>query len=252
MVRYSVHLGNSLRRERSDPETPVLAIVLYHGPGPLVVEVQPIEPLAAIDPEVEAMVRGTQAKVVTYHDDLSLNSETDLLERGMTALATLTLLSLRFLPGQDPASTIASIDRWGHLLQAVDSERGPPVGCEAIENFGWYVLHVTEASPQNVHMAIQRHLKRPEENIVSTAERLRREGKAEGKTEGKAEGKAEGKIEGELNGRAATLQRQLVRRFGPLPKGIEPRLHNGTVAELEHWADRVLDAHTLDEVFASE
>jgi predicted transposase YdaD len=239
MVRYSVHLANSLRRDRSDPETPVLAIVLYHGPAPLAVRPAPIHPLAAVDPAVEELVREAQPRLNTFQDDLGPATEVSLLARGMTPLATLTLLSLRFLPGQDPASALASIDRWGPLLRAIDSEPGPPVGGEAIETFGWYVLFVTEASPDDVHMAIQRHLQRPEEYIVSTAERLRREGMEQGMATG------------ELQGRAATLQRQLARRFGPLPASIEARLRSASIAELELWTDRVLDAGSLDAVFAA-
>ena len=229
--------------DRSDPETPVLAIVLYHGPTPLVVEPPPIPPLAAVDPAVEELLRKAQPCLTTFQDDLSTATEAGLLARGMTPLATLTLLSLRFLPGQDPANALASIDRWGPLLRAIDSAPGPPVGGEAIETFGWYVLFVTEASPEDVHMAIQRHLQRPEEYIVSTAERLRREGMEQGMATGMATG--------ELQGRAATLQRQLARRFGPLPASIEARLRSASIAELELWADRVLDAGSLDSVFAA-
>ena len=250
-VRYSVHLAHSLRRKRSDPETPVLAVVLYHGPGPLVMAPPPIEALAAIDPDAEAILRLAQPRIQPFHDDLSGTTEAALLARGMTPLATLTLLTLRFLPGLDAQGTIAAIDRWGPLLHAVDTTDGPPVGGEAIEQFGWYVLHVTEAAPIDVHMAIQRHLQRPEENIMSTAERLRREGMAKGIEEGIEKGIEKGMATGDRKGRAATLQRLLERRFGPLPPTLESRLRDATVAELERWADRILDAGTLDEVFAA-
>jgi len=47
------------------------------------------------------------------------------------------------------------------------------------------------------------------------------------------------------------LQRQLVRRFGLLSQAMVQRLNTATTDDLEHWADRVLDAHSLDEVFAA-
>jgi hypothetical protein len=34
-----------------------------------------------------------------------------------------------------------------------------------------------------------------------------------------------------------------------LPNEVEQRLHAATVQDLERWADRVLDAQRLDEVF---
>jgi hypothetical protein len=47
------------------------------------------------------------------------------------------------------------------------------------------------------------------------------------------------------------LRRQLHKRFGELPEEIELRLNNATLAQLEVWADRVLDARTLDEVLVA-
>jgi len=45
------------------------------------------------------------------------------------------------------------------------------------------------------------------------------------------------------------LRRLLTQRFGPLPDRVEQRLQAATVQNLERWADRVLDAQRLDEVF---
>ena len=81
-------------------------------------------------------------------------------------------------------------------------------------------------------MAIEKHLQRPEETIMSTAERIRREGRTEGRTD--------------------TLLRLLNRRFGLLPAGTEPRLRSASAAELDRWTDRILEAKTLAEVFAAD
>ena len=55
--------------------------------------------------------------------------------------------------------------------------------------------------------------------------------------------------EGIRQGRAEVLARQLRRRFGLLPPDIVARLHKASAAELETWAENMLDAETLDEVF---
>ena len=52
-------------------------------------------------------------------------------------------------------------------------------------------------------------------------------------------------------GEALLLQRQLVRRFGALPTDIVGRIAAANSAQLEVWGDRVLDADSLEEVFAS-
>jgi flagellar biosynthesis/type III secretory pathway protein FliH len=75
------------------------------------------------------------------------------------------------------------------------------------------------------------------------------EGLAEGRAEGRAAGLDEGQAKGRIQGQAALLERQLSRRFGPLPEGAHDRLLRATQAQLESWADRVLDARDLTEVF---
>ena len=46
------------------------------------------------------------------------------------------------------------------------------------------------------------------------------------------------------------LRRQLRRRFGHLPPEAAARVDRASASEIEFWADNVLDAGTLDEVFA--
>ncbi|WP_185265511.1 DUF4351 domain-containing protein [Halopseudomonas xiamenensis] len=50
-------------------------------------------------------------------------------------------------------------------------------------------------------------------------------------------------------GERSLLYRQLTRRFGPLDDSTEARLQQATTAELERWADNILEARTLEEVF---
>ncbi|HWK55389.1 MAG TPA: DUF4351 domain-containing protein [Hyphomicrobiales bacterium] len=55
----------------------------------------------------------------------------------------------------------------------------------------------------------------------------------------------QGRVAGEL----AVLTRQLTRRFGPLDEATMQRLQQASSANLECWADSILDARTLEEVF---
>jgi predicted transposase/invertase (TIGR01784 family) len=57
------------------------------------------------------------------------------------------------------------------------------------------------------------------------------------------------KKEGRQEGETLLLQRQLTRRFGPLPSSVVARIGAASVPEIETWGDRVLDATSLDEVF---
>ena len=64
-------------------------------------------------------------------------------------------------------------------------------------------------------------------------------------------GRQQGRQEGIQQGEMSLLMRLLVRRFGALPSWAEQRLEQASLEDLERWADRVLDASTLAEVFGS-
>jgi hypothetical protein len=55
--------------------------------------------------------------------------------------------------------------------------------------------------------------------------------------------------QGVQQGEAAVLRRLLSGRFDPLPDWAEERLTHAELPQLETWADRVLEAKTLEEVF---
>ena len=63
------------------------------------------------------------------------------------------------------------------------------------------------------------------------------------------EGWQEGRQEGRHEGERAVLERLLRRRFGLLPPAVAARLSRASAGEIEAWADNVLDAATLDDVF---
>lgn len=100
------------------------------------------------------------------------------------------------------------------------------LGTGAAQLFGRYVLHVTEVDPERLHATLEVLLQRPETPIMSTATRLRAEG------------------------RVAALLRLLRKRFGPLPIDLEKRLAAASSEQLDLYLDRVLDAGSLDEVLA--
>ena len=66
------------------------------------------------------------------------------------------------------------------------------------------------------------------------------------------EGIEQGMRRGRVDGERAVLQRQLRRRFGSLSPDIAERVGEASAADIETWADKVLDADTLDEVFNSD
>jgi len=62
-------------------------------------------------------------------------------------------------------------------------------------------------------------------------------------------GRQEGLQLGKLEGQAAILERQLKRRFGNLSPSIQHQLHTATQDQLDLWAERILLAGSVEEVF---
>ena len=75
----------------------------------------------------------------------------------------------------------------------------------------------------------------------------RREALREGEQKGRLEGEQKGRLEGE----AKLLLRQLHRRFDPLPEWVETRVRAANAAQLETWADALLDAGKLADMFGA-
>jgi hypothetical protein len=90
---------------------------------------------------------------------------------------------------------------------------------------------------------------------VTSVERLAikrgiEQGIEKGIVQGVEQGIEQGIERGLAQGRAAMLARLLHRRFGPLTATINDRLAQASAEQLDLWAERVLDADSLDEVFA--
>jgi hypothetical protein len=103
------------------------------------------------------------------------------------------------------------------------------------------------ATPLLVHFKLWRNeYATNEEDDVNTAEirawfeDYERKMRSEYREEGLAEGRAEGE--------RRLLLRQLRARFGELPAAIAERVEAAGTADLERWGERLLGAHTLDEV----
>ena len=67
----------------------------------------------------------------------------------------------------------------------------------------------------------------------------------EGRTQGLTEGRADGRADGERR----LLERQLSRRFGPLPADLLRRIAAASEDQLLQWSDDVLSAPSLEAIF---
>ena len=86
------------------------------------------------------------------------------------------------------------------------------------------------------------------ENLMEWRERVRNEGRNEGREEGLEKGREEGQLAGE----ALILTRQIQLKFGPLDEATEKRIAEADSETLLRWADRVLTAEKLSDVFKED
>ena len=54
-----------------------------------------------------------------------------------------------------------------------------------------------------------------------------------------------------LEGRSEVLLRQMARRFGPIANTYRQRVMDGSMAEMDAWADGLIDGKTLDQLFTA-
>jgi len=78
---------------------------------------------------------------------------------------------------------------------------------------------------------------------------LLKEAEERGIEKGIEKGVSIGIEKGRTEGEAKILQKLLKLRFGPLSATLEVRISQASKEELECWADRILDAACLDDVF---
>jgi len=68
--------------------------------------------------------------------------------------------------------------------------------------------------------------------------------------EGWKKGELAGELAGELKGGRVLLERLLTRRFGPLPDWGRDQLGGANMDQLDRWADRALEANSIQAVLA--
>lgn len=74
------------------------------------------------------------------------------------------------------------------------------------------------------------------------------QGMAQGMEQGMEQGEERGEERGRLEGERTVILHQIQRRFGAVPATVRLRLQSASRDELETWADRVLDAGSLDDL----
>ena len=211
LAYYDLDLGGMFNTVRVVP----VVVFLRSGPAP--------RPLHFTE-------RGAYHTVRYLHCSLGDMPVEDWLDSG-NVVARVNLPNMRRPPG------MSKVEVYAHAVRGLfDREPDPDRRAKYMDFIDIYA-DLTENERRRYR---QQH---PEESsiMVGLNQRARDEGRRQGRQEGVRQGRAQGE--------RALLERQLRRRFGALPPRVGARLGAAAEAELEAWADNVLDAATLDEVF---
>jgi hypothetical protein len=138
---------------------------------------------------------------------------------------------------------LRALDRWSVLLRAVESDPSDADPYDLLDAVGWYLVDTSDLDETQVQMAFERNLSHPENQRMTTGQRIR--------MESREIGRAEGRIEARIEAKAETLIRLLQRRFGPLTQSRRDQIAGASVQQIDQWTDRLLDAASCDDVFAS-
>lgn len=246
-----------LANARADRLPFVLPVVLHHSESGWTAEPR-FESLFGRGEEIPAELLRYTPRFELALDDLSHVSDEALRSRAVTALGKLVLACLRY--ARDVRTLLAGLRAWKEIFHQV---REAPHGIHAIKAVMTYILVVDrELGPEKIRALVD-EAGDPTltEDIMTTAELLleegRRDGLAKGIEKGIAEGIAKGIAKGIekgiatgiATGRAEMLIRQLRFKFGRVPVRVSSRVKAADVATLDRWAERVLIASTLDDVF---
>ncbi len=217
-----------------------MPVVLYHGERPWpadraltgLLDLPPVlrDTLAPHLPDFELLV-----------DDLARRDDADIEARTRDALAVVALLLLKH--GRSTPDLYPCLVRWlDHMTAAAER----PGGVEALRQALYYAYQVSDLEPGRIEPLLAPRLApKDREVIMSTAERLR----AEGREEGWAKGRAEGREEGRTEERRRNLLTLLRLKFRGVSPEVEARVEAADAEVLAVWMARILTADTVEAVF---
>ncbi|MEZ4268758.1 MAG: Rpn family recombination-promoting nuclease/putative transposase [Myxococcota bacterium] len=235
-LRMLLYMTGIWERAWVERDTPVrlpaiIPIVLYHGHRRWKAA-RAFQDLIDLPPEILASVSGYLPSFRFLLNDLKRIEDSDLQFHPVLGLV---LRGLKHSRDPDFKALLPTLG-----ASATEAFNEGDRGLSALVLFMHYIYEQREdVLPEDFAAFVDEHA-RPglKEIVMSTAERLRSEGREEG-------------IEIGLSTMRRVLVRLIQLRFGPPTEDTERRVAEATEAELAAWAERVITATSVDEVFSA-
>jgi predicted transposase YdaD len=215
----------------------IIPVVVYHGPAPWSAATS-LSQLMNVSDEASRDLEGLGVSCRFVLDDLSAASDEAISGREMEAYPKLGLVVFKYGPDMKLPEHLARYSTDIRALLATE---------HGIEQWGVLVDYTWHVNPhldrdEFIHRFAPLVGQEAKSTMMTLADRLRLEGHNEGHNEGHKQG--------QKDALSALLLQLLARRFGPLPAEAEKRVAQAEATELQRWGLRLLDAASLDEVFA--
>jgi hypothetical protein len=232
LLSYLVAIWKGYRAQhpRARKLPAILPVVVHHSPTGWTAPVA-FEDVLDADAELLAAFGPYVPRFRFLLDDLSAQTDADLRARTqMTAGGRVAILSLKH--GRDQVAM---------RIRVLAPDGRSPSARDVLASVLRYILETSRAEPATLRGLLARQVGREAaEEIMTTAEMLRREGRDQGRQEG------------EVLGKRGTLLLLLRQRFGRLPGAAVTRIDKAGAAELDVWASLVLTASSIDEVLGAK
>ncbi len=238
---YTMRIWERHRRESPNLELPaVFTVVVYHGPRPWSGPRELVD-LIAVPPSERERFEPYQPRCPFLIDDLAAETPESLRRRRAGVFARVVLFCLKRV--RESPDILAELALWGDALRSIAQAPG---GVAALTALLSYIMEVRDVPVGRVRQFLRIEVDPTMESPVFTMidflkEKFRDEGRQEGLEQGRQEGRNEGQAE--------LFLRLLRARFPDALDRFASRVEQAGDAELATWAERLLKARSLEDVF---
>jgi len=211
----------------------VVPVVLYHGAQPWNAATS-LSGLMDLSEEAGQDFAGLVLSGGFALDDMRAVSDEELATRAVEPYAKLALVVFKYGPALELPMILG---RYRDTMMEVLGDRDGEELLQEVLTYAWHVNHHYEDVD-----TFLRHLQPTTSEIANAMPSLYQHIEQRGRQKGLEQGLEQGQRQ--------LLLRQLEQRFGPLSAEVRTRVGQAHSAELLAWAERVLDARSLDDIFS--
>jgi hypothetical protein len=224
---------------------PVLPVVLYQGTAPWTAPTSLAE-LYELSDEARRDLGEYLLSFRYVLDNLQATPDEALTARDLGVVTRVILVTMKHARSEDLLAQLAALARRGDLDALLSTEQGQAWWRRLMR----YILAVSDSLDLGTLTRVLTPIAGPEmkKTMLTYGQKMELE------LMERVTKKAREIVTQEVTQEAQShmLLRQLTKRFGSLPADVVARVQQADTLALEQWADRILDATSLEDMFAEQ